>query len=177
KIGGALATMLGGNYTNLFDLYGRSYQVIPQVPRDFRLTADWLARYQIRTATGALVPLSSVASILQSVQPNALRSFQQLNSATLSAVPFPGRTLGETLDFLRGKAEEILPDGFTYDFQGESRQFVKEGGTLVYTFIFALVVIFLVLAAQFESFRDPVIILIALPTSMFGALLPLSIGG
>jgi multidrug efflux pump len=111
------------------------------------------------------------------VQPNALRSFQQLNSATLSAVPFPGRSLGETLDFLRAKAAEILPDGFTYDFQGESRQFIKEGGTLVYTFMFALVVIFLVLAAQFESFRDPVIILIALPTSMFGALLPLSIGG
>ena len=176
-IGVALATMLGGNYTNLFDLYGRSYQVIPQVPRDYRLTADWLTRYQVRTASGELVPLSTVATISQSVQPNALRSFQQLNSATLSAVPFPGRTLGETLQYLETVAADILPEGFTYDFQGESRQFVQEGGTLVYTFIFALVVIFLVLAAQFESFRDPVIILIALPTSMFGALLPLSIGG
>jgi multidrug efflux pump len=176
-IGSALGTMLGGNYTNLFDLYGRSYQVIPQVPRDYRLTSEWLTRYQVRTASGALVPLSTVATISQSVQPNALRGFQQLNSATLSAVPFPGRTLGETLEFLREKAAEILPEGFSYDFQGESRQFVKEGGTLVYTFIFALVIIFLVLAAQFESFRDPIIILIALPTSMFGALLPLSIGG
>ncbi len=176
-IGVALATMLGGNYTNLFDLYGRSYQVIPQVPRDYRLTADWLTRYQVRTSSGELVPLSSVATIAQSVQPNALRGFQQLNSATLSAVPFPGRTIGETLQFLEGVAADLLPEGFSYDFQGESRQFVREGGTLVYTFIFALVVIFLVLAAQFESFRDPIIILIALPTSMFGALLPLSIGG
>ena len=100
-----------------------------------------------------------------------------MNSATLSAVPFPGHTLGEALQFLEGNAADILPEGFSFDFQGESRQFVREGNTLVYTFIFALVVIFLVLAAQFESFRDPIIILIALPTSMFGALLPLSIGG
>ena len=113
----------------------------------------------------------------QTVQPNALTSFQQLNSATLSGVPFPGHTLGEALDFLKQKAGEILPEGFSYDFQGESRQYVQEGNTLVYTFIFALIVIFLVLAAQYESFRDPFIILIALPTSMFGALLPLNIGG
>jgi hydrophobe/amphiphile efflux-1 (HAE1) family protein len=176
-IGTALATFLGGNYVNLFDLYGRSYQVIPQAPRDFRLTEQWLTRYEVRTNSGALVPLSTVASISHSVQPNALRSFQQLNSATLSGVPFPGRSLGEVIEFLEAKAAEIFPDGFTYDYQGESRQFVKEGSTLVYTFIFALVIIFLVLAAQFESFRDPIIILIALPTSMFGALLPLNLGG
>jgi multidrug efflux pump len=176
-IGNALSTFLGGNYTNRFDLYGRSYQVIPQVPRDFRLTSDWLTRYQVRTSSGALVPLSAIATVSQSVQPNALRSFQQLNSATLSGVQFPGRSLGEVLTFLEGKAAEIFPEGFTYDFQGESRQFKQEGGTLVVTFIFALIVIFLVLAAQFESFRDPIIVLIALPTSMFGALLPLSIGG
>jgi multidrug efflux pump len=111
------------------------------------------------------------------VQPNALTTFQQLNSATLSGVPFPGRTVGEVLDFLRDKADEIFPEGYSYDFQGESRQFVQEGSTLVFTFVFALVVIFLVLAAQFESFRDPLIILIALPTSMFGALLPITVGG
>ena len=83
-IGGSLATLLGGNYVNRFNLYGRSYQVIPQVPRDFRLTPEWLKRYQVRTTAGALVPLSSVATVEQSVQPNALTSFQQLNSATLS---------------------------------------------------------------------------------------------
>lgn len=174
-IGNSLATLLGGNYINLFDLYGRSYQVIPQVPREYRLNEDWLTRYQIRTSAGTLVPLSNVATVKKTVQPNALTNFQQLNSATLSAVPFPGRTVGEAIDFLKKKAESF-PEGFTYDFQGESRQFVQEGNTLVYTFIFALIIIFLVLAAQYESFRDPLIILIALPCSIFGALIPLNAG-
>jgi len=176
-IGNALATFLGGNYVNRFNLYGRSYEVIPQAPRDYRLTADWLTRYQVRTSAGQLVPLSTVATVSQTVQPNALTSFQQLNAATLSGVPFPGHTIGEALDFLKQKADGILPEGYSYDFQGESRQYVQEGSTLVYTFIFALIVIYLVLAAQYESFRDPFIILIALPTAMFGALLPLNIGG
>jgi multidrug efflux pump len=175
-IGGSLATLLGGNYVNRFNLYGRSYQVIPQVPREYRLTADWLQRYQVRTSTGALVPLSSVASVGHSVQPNALTSFQQLNSATLQGVPFPGRTIGEAVDFLKTTARQKLPEGFTYDFQGESRQYVQEGGTLVVTFIFALIIIYLVLAAQYESFRDPLIILIALPTAIFGALIPINLG-
>jgi multidrug efflux pump subunit AcrB len=130
----------------------------------------------VRTSNGELVPLSTVASVTQTVQPNALTSFQQLNSATLSGVPFPGRTLGEALDFLKAKSAEIFPEGYTYDFQGDSRQYEQEGNALVYTFIFALVIIYLVLAAQFESFRDPLIILIALPTAMFGALLPLNFG-
>ena len=111
------------------------------------------------------------------MQPNALTSFQQLNSATLSGVPFPGRTLGEALDFLKAKSQEIFPEGYSYDFQGDSRQYEQEGNALVYVFVFALIVIYLVLAAQYESFRDPFIILIALPTAMFGALLPLNIGG
>jgi multidrug efflux pump len=176
-IGTSLATLLGGNYVNRFNLYGRSYEVIPQVPREYRLSADWLTRYQLRTASGALVPLSTVATVSTSVQPNGLPTFQQLNSATLQGVPFPGRTLGDGLAFLQEKAKEILPAGFTVDYQGESRQFVQEGNTLLVTFVFALIVIFLVLAAQFESFRDPFIILIALPTSMFGALLPLNVLG
>jgi multidrug efflux pump len=175
-LGGSLATLLGGNYVNRFNLYGRAYQVIPQVPREFRLTSDWLQRYHVRTGSGALVPLASVVSIGHSVQPNTLTTFQQLNSATLQGVPFPGRTVGEALDFLKAKAKEHLPYGFTYDFQGESRQYVQEGSTLVLTFVFALIVIYLVLAAQYESFRDPLIILIALPTAMFGALLPMNAG-
>jgi multidrug efflux pump len=175
-IGGSLATLLGGNFVNRFNLYGRSYQVIPQVPRDYRLTPDWLNRYQVRTGTGQLVPLSSVVAINNSVQPNALTTFQQLNSAILSGVPFPGRTVGEAIDFLKGKAAEVLPEGFSYDFQGESRQYVQEGSTLVITFVFALIIIYLVLAAQYESFRDPLIILIALPTAMFGALIPMNLG-
>ena len=175
-IGGSLATLLGGNFVNRFNLYGRSYQVIPQVPRDYRLTPEWLQRYQVRTSAGALVPLSSIISIEHSVQPNALTTFQQLNSAILSGVPFPGRTVGEALDFLKAKAAEVMPAGFSYDFQGESRQYVQEGGTLVITFVFALIIIYLVLAAQYESFRDPLIILIALPTAMFGALIPMNLG-
>jgi multidrug efflux pump len=175
-VGNSLATLLGGNYINLFDLYGRSYRVIPQVPREFRVDEDWLTRYQIRTSSGDLVPLSNVANVTRSVQPNALTNFQQLNSATLTAVPFPGRTVGEAVAFLEEHAAAKFPEGFSYDWQGESRQFVQEGASLVYTFIFALVVIYLVLAAQYESFRDPFIILIALPTSIFGALLPLNLG-
>ena len=176
-VGNALATMLGGNYINLFNLYGRSYQVIPQAPREFRLSPDWLTRYQLRTRNGELAPLSAVATVSDVVQPNALTSFQQLNSATLSGVPFPGRTLGEALDFLKAKAKEIFPEGYSYDFGGDSRQYEQEGNALVYVFAFALVVIYLVLAAQYESFRDPLIILVALPTALFGALLPLNVGG
>jgi multidrug efflux pump len=174
-IGSSLATMLGGNYVNRFSLDGRSYQVIAQAPRDFRLTPDWLTRYQLRTSSGELVSLATVVTLSSTVQPNGLPTFQQLNSATLQAVPFPGHSIGEALGFLQAKAKEILPEGFSVDYQGESRQFVREGNTLLATFAFALVVIFLVLAAQFESFRDPFIILVALPTSMFGALLPLNI--
>ena len=176
-IGNSLATLLGGNYVNRFNLYGRSYQVIPQAPREFRLTEDWLTRYQVKTASGDLVPLATVASVSNTVQPNALTSFQQLNSATLSGVPFPGRTLGEVIEFLQDKAKEIFPEGYTYDFNGDARQYVQEGSALAVTFGFALIVIFLVLAAQFESFRDPLIILVALPTSIFGALLPLNVLG
>ncbi|MEZ5668243.1 MAG: efflux RND transporter permease subunit [Alphaproteobacteria bacterium] len=176
-IGSTLSTLLGGNYVNRFNLYGRSYQVIPQVPRDARQTADWLGRFRVRAGDGTQIPLSTVVDIAGAVQPNALTTFQQLNAATLSGVPFPGRTLGEALEFLETTAQTTLPDGFTYDFQGQSRQYVQEGNTLALTFVFALVVIFLVLAAQFESFRDPLTILIALPTSMFGALLPLNVMG
>ncbi|MGZ5889336.1 MAG: multidrug efflux RND transporter permease subunit [Hyphomicrobium sp.] len=175
-IGSSLATLLGGNWINRFNLYGRSYQVIPQVPRDFRLAPDWINRYQVKTTSGKLVPLANVVDIRQSVQPNALTSFQQLNSAILQGVPFPGLTVGEVIDFLKAKSAEVFPEGFTYDFQGESRQYEQEGSRLVVTFVFALIVIYLVLAAQYESFRDPLIILIALPTSIFGALLPLTAG-
>ena len=176
-IGSSLATLLGGNYVNRFNLYGRSYEVIPQAPRDFRLSPDWLTRYQVRTAGGDLVSLGTIVDVSTSVQPNSLPTFQQLNSATLQGVPFPGHTIGEALEFLQQKAKTVLPKGFTIDYQGEARQYVQEGNTLLMTFVFALIVIFLVLAAQFESFRDPFIILIALPTSMFGALLPLNILG
>jgi multidrug efflux pump len=124
-----------------------------------------------------MVPLSSFVSLGQTVQPNGLSTFQQLNSAELQGVPFPGRTIGEGIAFLQQKANEIMPQGMSYDFKGESRQFVKEGNTLAMTFAFALLLIYLVLAAQFESFRDPFIILIGLPATVFGALFVLFVLG
>jgi len=169
-VGTTLATLLGGNYVNRFTIQGRSYQVIPQVPRMHRGTVEQLLNYQVRTASGDMVPLSSFIRTEKSVQPNSLATFQQLNSATFQAVPFPGRTVGEGLAFLQDKAKELMPQGMSYDFQGESRQFIQEGNALAYTFLFALIIIYLVLAAQFESFRDPFIILIGLPASVFGAL-------
>jgi len=175
-IGASLATMFGGNLVNRFNLHGRSYQVIPQVPRDFRLSPEAIKDVRVRTAGGALVPLSTVVTIGTETQPNALTTFQQINSATLQAVMFPGRTLGEGIAFLEEKATETFPEGFAYDFKGESRQFVREGNTLAIAFGFAVVVIFLVLAAQFESFRDPLIIMISVPMSISGALIPLNLG-
>jgi hydrophobe/amphiphile efflux-1 (HAE1) family protein len=176
-IGATLAVLLGGNNVNRINIQGRSYEVIAQVPRAFRGSASRLLDYQLRTTGGDMVPLSSFIRLDQTVQPNSLATFQQLNSATFQGAPFPGRTVGEAVAFLQQKAQEYFPQGMTYDFQGESRQFVTEGNTLAYTFLFALICIYLVLAAQFESFRDPFIILIGLPASMFGALFFLFILG
>lgn len=169
-VGATLATLLGGNNVNRVNIQGRSYEVIPQVPRLFRGSAERMLNYQVRATSGEMVPLSAFIKLSDSVQPNSLATFQQLNSATFQGVPFPGRTVGEAVTFLQQKAQEYFPQGMTYDFQGESRQFVTEGNALAITFVFALIVIYLVLAAQFESFRDPFIILIGLPATMFGAL-------
>jgi multidrug efflux pump len=177
EIGATLATLLGGNNVNRFTVQGRSYQVIPQVPRTERATAEQIMKYRVRASDGSMVPLSSFVTVGQSVQPNGLATFQQLNSAMLQGVPFPGRTVGEALAFLQQKADEIMPDGMAYDYKGESRQFIKEGNTLAITFAVALLLIYLVLAAQFESFRDPFIILIGLPATVFGALFVLWILG
>jgi multidrug efflux pump len=176
-VGATLSTLLGGNYVNRFTVQGRSYEVIPQVPRTARATTEQILKYRVRAADGTMVPLSSFISVGQSVQPNGLSTFQQLNSATLQGVPFPGRTIGEDIAFLKDKAAELMPPGMSYDFKGESRQFVTEGNALAITFIFALILIYLVLAAQFESFRDPFIILMGLPATVFGALFVLFILG
>ena len=176
-IGATLSTLLGGNNVNRFTVQGRSYEVIPQVPRTDRATSEQILKYRVRAADGSMVPLSSFVSLGQTVQPNGLSTFQQLNSATLQGVPFPGRTIGEGIAFLQQKAAELMPQGMSYDFKGESRQFVHEGNTLAVTFAFALLLIYLVLAAQFESFRDPFIILIGLPATVFGALFVLFILG
>jgi len=176
-IGATLATLLGGNNVNRFTVDGRSYQVIPQVPRTERSSVDQILSYRVRAADGQMVPLSAFTEVSKTVQPNGLATFQQLNSAMLQGVPFPGRTIGEGITFLQQKADEIMPQGMAYDFKGESRQFVKEGNTLAITFAVALLLIYLVLAAQFESFRDPFIILNGLPATVFGALLVLFVLG
>ncbi|AVM73829.1 efflux RND transporter permease subunit [Magnetospirillum gryphiswaldense] len=176
QIGESLATMTGGNYVNLVNLQGRSYQVIPQVPRDFRLDPHQLGRFHVRTSDGGAVPLSSLVTLKQAVKPVSLNQFNQLNSFTISAFPMPGTTLGQSLATLEGIATEVLPQGTTYDFAGQSRQYKQEGASLTVTFVFALVIIFLVLAAQFESFRDPLVIMVSVPLSLCGALIPLALG-
>ncbi len=175
-IGVSLGTLLGGGYVNRFNLQGRAYKVIPQVEDRFRRTQEQLSDYYVRTAGGKMIPLSTVVSVQRSTQPNRLSQFQQLNSATIQGLPRPGVTLGDALLFLEDKAGEILPEGYFINYSGQSRQYVQEGGALMVTFAFALIVIFLVLAAQFESFRDPLIILVSVPMSISGALIPLALG-
>lgn len=175
-IGTALATSLGGNYINLFSMQGQSYQVIPQVLRSLRLNPDQIAQIYVKTGSGDMVPLSTVVDITSSAQPNNLAEFQQLNAATIQAMMIPGKTIGEGLATLKAAAEKFLPKGMSYDYAGQSRQYMQEGSALMFTFFFAIVIIFLVLAAQFESFRDPFIILISVPMSICGALIPLNLG-
>jgi multidrug efflux pump len=175
-IGDTLATMVGGNYVNRFNLNGRSYEVIPQVPRAERLTPESLGQYYVMTRSGEPVPLSTLVRIDGGTAPNALTQYNQLNSATFSAVPMPGVTMGQAVDFLERQAQEVLPADFQHAYLSDSRLYVTEGNQLAVTFAFALVVIFLVLAAQFESLRDPLVILVSVPMSICGALLPLFFG-
>lgn len=175
-VGSTLALLVGENYVNRFNLEGRSYEVIPQVPRADRLSPDQLSHFYVKTRSGGSVPLSTVVSIETGVEPNALTQYNQLNSATFSAVPMIGVTMGQAVAFLEKTAEEVLPKGFNYDFLSDSRQYVREGNQLTVTFFFALIVIYLVLAAQFESLRDPLVILVSVPMSICGALLPLFMG-
>ncbi len=175
QIGNTLALMLGGNYVNWFNLQGRSYEVIPEVPRNFRLSSELLSHYYVPSLTGAQIPLSTVVSITTGTDPNALTHYNQLSSATFQAVAMPGVTMGTVVDFLEKQARN-LPAGFSHDYLADSRQFVQEGNQLAITFLFALIIIFLVLAAQFESLRDPLVIMVSVPMAISGALAPLFFG-
>jgi multidrug efflux pump len=175
-IGDALGSMLGGGYVNYFSLAGRSYKVIPQVMQRERLNAEHLRDYYITTSSGASVPVSTVVSLKTIVVPETLNHFQQVNSAMLSAVPAIGITLGQALDTLDAEAKEILPQGYSIDYGGPSRQYKQESSALVVTFFFALIIIFLALAALFESFRDPLIVLVSVPMSICGAMIFISLG-
>lgn len=176
QLGADLGSMLGGGYVNRFSIEGRAYKVTPQVTRTSRLTADQLGNYYVSTGKGTLVPLSGIATVGHSTQPRSLGRFQQLNSATLGLVPRPGVSLGEALDWLTAESKQVFPEGFTADYKGELRQYVQEGSALMATFALALVVIFLVLAAQYESWRDPIIIMMAVPLSLAGAMLFIFLG-
>jgi multidrug efflux pump len=175
SIGDTLALLVGENYVNRFNLGGRSYEVIPQVPRADRLNQDTLTRYYVKSATGQPVPLSNLVTLELGTEPNALTQYNQLNSATFQAVPMPGVTTGQAIDFLEAQAQ-ALPTGFGHDYLSDSRLYVREGNRLAVTFVFALIIIFLVLAALFESLRDPVVILVSVPMSLCGAMLPLFFG-
>ncbi|WP_440997753.1 efflux RND transporter permease subunit [Arhodomonas sp. SL1] len=176
EIGRNLSAMLGGDYVNRFSMDGRSYQVIPQVERRKRLDEEMLGDYYIRADTGELVPMSTLVSFERTVEPSERTQFQQLNSLTLEGIMAPGVTIGAALSHLEQTAAEVAPQGYGYDYTGASRQFKQQGTALMVTFFLSLLVIYLVLAAQFESWRDPFIILVSVPLSIAGAMAFITLG-
>ncbi len=175
-IGRNLATLLGGNDVNRFSLDGRSYKVIPQAERMFRLDPDMLGDFYVRSAVGEQVPLSSLVHIEHAVEPSKRTQFQQLNSVTIEGLMAPGVSEGQAMAEMERIAAETLPRSFSFDYTGATRQFAQQGSALVITFFMSLLVIYLVLAAQFESWRDPLIILVSVPMSIAGALAFLTLG-
>lgn len=176
-IGDSINMALGEPTINRFSILGRSYNVIPQVEEEYRNRPETLNLLQLRTADGALVPLSNFVTMKETLQPQSLNHFQQLRSAKLTASLAPGYTLGEALKYLGKATTKVVPKSMNIDYGGESRQFIQTGNTMAITFGFALIFIFLVLAAQFESFRDPLIVLVSVPLSTMGALLALKLTG
>ena len=173
-LGGTLATLLGEGEINRFTLEGRSYKVIAQVERPYRDNAGWLNNYYVKNDQDQLLPLSTLITVSDRARPRQLNQFQQLNSAIIQG--FPLVSVGEALQTVQAIAKEEAPEGFSFDYAGTARQFVGEGSALWVTFGLALAIIFPVLAAQFESFRDPLVILVTVPLSICGALLPLFLG-
>jgi multidrug efflux pump len=172
QAGQDLSTMLGGNYVNRFSIQGRSYKVIPQVQRAERLTADQLSHIYVKGSADKLVPLSTFATLKTTTEPRSLNKFQQLNAVRIQGVIPPNVPLDKALTFLEDQAKQILPQGFTVDYAGESRQLRVEGSKFLGTFLLSAILIYLVLAAQFESFRDPFIILAgSVPLALSGALM------
>jgi multidrug efflux pump len=172
EAGRDLSTLLGANYVNRFSIQGRSYKVIPQVMRADRLTPDQLEQIYITGSHDQLVPLSTFASLKTTTEPRDLKKFQQLNAVRIQGVIPPPVPLDQALRFLEDEARKILPQGFTIDYAGESRQLRTEGGKFLGTFLLSAVLIYLVLSAQFESFRDPFIILAgSVPLAVSGALM------
>ena len=172
QAGRDLSTLVGGNYVNRFSIQGRSYKVIPQIKRSERLNPDQLKDIHVTGPDGQLVPLSTFATVKTTTEPRELKRFQQLNAVRIQGVVPPGVALDQALTFLEQEAAKIMPRGYTLDYAGESRQLRVEGGKFLATFLLSAILIYLVLAAQFESFRDPFIILAgSVPLALSGALL------
>ncbi len=172
RAGRDLSTLLGGDYVNRFSIQGRSYKVIPQVKRTERLTPDQLGQLYVSGSDDALVPLSTFAGLKTTAEPRELKKFQQLNAVRIQGVIPPPVPLDAALSFLETEARALMPQGFTIDYAGESRQLRTEGSRFLGTFLLSAILIYLVLAAQFESFRDPFIVLTgSVPLAMAGALL------
>jgi multidrug efflux pump len=176
NIATTLGVLVGGGAVAQFDRDSNSYDVITQVPEEYRNNPERLGDFFIRASSGEMMPLSAVVSIKTGTSPAAIEQFNQLNSATISALPLPGVTTGEGLRAIVDIAEATIPDSFFIEYAGQSRIEVQQGSTILIAFLLAVVVIYLVLAAQFESFRDPLIILMSVPLSIFGAVLPLNLG-
>ena len=172
--GAAMSAALGGSYVNYFSIAGRSYKVIPQVQQVDRLNPSKVLDFYVKTPSAGLVPASTVASIKYTVVPESITRFQQLNSVTISAVA--GVSQGEALKFLSDTVKSVAPAGYNVDFAGGSRVFQNESGGFLVTMLFAVIIVFLVLAAQFESFRDPVVILFSVPLALFGAVIFIFLG-
>jgi multidrug efflux pump len=171
QVGQDLSTMLGGNYVNRFSIEGQSYKVIPEIARADRLTADQLQHIYVTGSNNQLVPLSTFATLKTTTEPRSLNKFQQLNAVRIQGVIPPPVPLDKALTFLEDQAKQILPQGYTIDYAGESRQLRVEGSKFLGTFMLSGILIYLVLAAQFESFRDPFIILAgSVPLAIAGAL-------
>lgn len=175
-IGSTLSALMGDGYVNRISIDNRSYEVIPQVIRENRLTPESIGEFYVLAKDGTPVALANLLDFEVTGRPMVLKQFNQINSATISAVLTPGTGMGAAVDFLEQKAATILPSGFRYDFLGESRQYVEEGAALYMTFMLAILIIYLVLAAQFESFRDPLVILVSVPLALCGALIMLGLG-
>jgi multidrug efflux pump len=171
QAGADLSTMLGGNYVNRFSIQGRSYKVIPQLRRMDRLTPEQLSQIYVKGSADKLVPLSTFATLKTTTEPRSLNKFQQLNAVRIQGVIPPSVPLDKALTFLEDQAKQVLPQGFTVDYAGESRQLRVEGSKFLGTFLLSAILIYLVLAAQFESFRDPFIVLAgSVPLAISGAL-------
>jgi multidrug efflux pump len=167
-----MSTLLSGDYVNRFSIQGRSYKVIPQVQRADRLTADQLKDIYVTGGDGKLVPLSTFATIETSTQPRELKRFQQLNAVRIQGAIPPPVSLDKALSYMEAEAAKILPRGFTVDYAGESRQLRREGSKFLGVFLLSAILIYLVLAAQFESFRDPFVVLAgSVPLALAGSLL------